>query len=151
MAQSILKHIEIKWNKEEMVRVSETEQVQLNSFYGSTNLSSEFGVLPVFVQRFPLNSSKTANVPVIQNPVFEPVIAVSEGLTRDFEKIPGEIAVSGSVVMEKDQSYLLVSLMPLRKNSSNGAIERLVSFDLRIDQEDAGNTKGFAQTKSYAN
>lgn len=135
MAQDL--HLEskhdISWNPLQVYSNPESQPTGIISFRGSV-LNQEFGMLPVFFKTIPLTAENDSAVNVqIENLVYAPISESELRHVKGLENIPPDVAIRYQTTFDKQRPFLEISLLPLRRNLSSGAIERLTSFSLSID------------------
>lgn len=118
----------IAWKPEMVSRISETETVKLLNFDGAKYNGTQ-NSLPYYTERIP-HPFPGSNVTVtLKNAQYEPF---TTSISIDPALIGNEPVLTYQAVTEKKESQLGISLLPIRKNSSTQALERLVSFDFDI-------------------
>lgn len=131
-SQSLTVSEKLKWNLVENIKINKDDSFNLISFTGSTNLSGEYGTLPVYTKRIPLHDNLKETEVTLVNLKFVAFSPEELRGMRDIEKIGQEIRIEKSIEVERRMPFLTVSFLPIRKNSSTEILEKLVSFDLRI-------------------
>jgi hypothetical protein len=148
--QTLTKEVKLNWNPLEKITVSETESVYALTFEGSSSLSEEFGMLPLFVKRFPVNVGHNQATASLVDVVYEPLPALLISSLSDVDKIPAEIDVRSVVETARNKRYVFISLMPIRKNMLTGGFERIVSFKLKMEFAEGVNLKNSSSARTYA-
>ena len=89
-SQSINFTGKLEWAQVENIKISKEDSFSLISFTGSTNLSGEYGTLPVFLKRFPLTDGlKDPDVTLVNVVKFAPFSPEEFKVMRDTMKIGG--------------------------------------------------------------
>ncbi len=91
--------------------------------------------LPEFFDWIELAGGANKASASIVNPQFEPLTQQEiKALGTNAKWVPKDILPKMKVVNKKNQFYLSVSFIPIRKNPSTGAYEKMVSFSLNVLQ-----------------
>lgn len=90
-----------------------------------------FGMLPVFTRLFPVNvAGKTWEFAIV-NPTFVPLDVQSTPQTiMDIELVPDELNITSEIITIRKSHFSQLKLLPLRKNSETGEIEKLIAFEI---------------------
>jgi hypothetical protein len=102
---------------------------ELVQFKGAVYGSPTTPTLPYFTYRFPVTSQGNISVEII-NPQYGP-LSIKED--KDQSKLSENITINGFVTQERDKYYGNIKFIPLRK--TNGTLEKLIQFDLKITFE----------------
>ncbi|MBC8046940.1 MAG: type IX secretion system sortase PorU [Fimbriimonadaceae bacterium] len=95
--------------------------------------------VPVWAESFEIESRGIASIEII-NPVYEPI--KRQDLIKG-KKISGEINTSYYFTKSRTKNYVVVSFIPIRKNSFTGKYEKLISFTLQINIQPDANANSF--------
>ena len=139
----------IHWNKPAKLFITELTKKEFLSFDGAVYADSTD--IPYFF--IALDVIKSSSVPevVIKNPVYEELPAADLQLVNAGKIMIGEqINIISRVSYQNKKPLLLVSFVPLRKNSFNGKTERLVSFSLDFSYGKSKETAGTVKAQQYA-
>ena len=98
--------------------------------------------MPIWNKKFAGNFTDA----VLINPIYEPAAIAYENMIST--QLTPTASIHAAVVFEKKTPSLLVSIVPFRKNSQTGKIERLVSFDVKLLA--TGVKKNALNTRNYA-
>ncbi len=121
----------ISWRQAASVKISETETQHFLDFKGAA-YSFEDGFLPRYSQKIALSGNEATFTANIINPSYEALSEAEAAIIKYPAKITNEIQVNGNVCSSKKQKYGVVSFIPIRKNSTTGKFEKLLSFDLSL-------------------
>lgn len=133
-----IQNYKLNWLSSNSEKISATEQVHYLNFEGAQYNSD---LLPVFTDIIDLASSSASISVEISNEQFETISELDLLNIKNLDKIQYKIALTSSVEYERKQAKAVISITPLRKNSANGKIEKLISFSLSISSisEPSGN------------
>jgi hypothetical protein len=102
---------------------------------------------PYFTAKTKLPSGYSNGSIILQNMLFEPLTAEEEEIASKYS-VNSNIEVSSKVVTQKKIPFLMYDFVPLRKNASNGRIEKLIAFDVKVNpaekQKSSGRSHSFA-------
>jgi Peptidase family C25 len=149
-SQSLTFSEKLTWNRIENIKINKDDSLNLISFMGSTNLSREYGTLPVFTKRVTLQDELKETEVTLVNLKFVAFSPEELRGMRNIEKIGQEIRIEKSIEVERRMPFLMVSFLPIRKNASTDILEKLVSFDLQINFSSALNPIIVKPAKEYA-
>ncbi|MCX6305877.1 MAG: type IX secretion system sortase PorU [Bacteroidetes bacterium] len=122
----------LSWNAPEVVRRADSTGEAILSFQGSVS-RNEYGMLPVFMTSFPFDPGQDSLAEVIlRNQVYEQAEDAGASTVPGVDKITADIPLFHQLSVARKKTSLQVGLLPFRRNSETGRIERLVSFDLEI-------------------
>ncbi len=122
------------------------------SFNGAIN-DDDFGLLPVFSERFLIENPGTTLKFEVENEVFvafEDQTVFSE--LADIELIGTEIRSKTEIAISRKVKYSIFTLLPIRFNVETGNFEKLLSFNLNIieipdsSQQKTLNSRVFADS-----
>jgi hypothetical protein len=149
-AQSMHQHRVLRWNPSHKVEIGPGDTMQVLSFTGAASQLQGYGSLPVFVENFPLNSADDLILGLsINNPVYQMITSNDLSGVTDLDKISSLINPKYSIGQQRNNAFLSVSFVPVRKNPANGKFEKLISFDLVYQLQADGNLQKKA-LRSYA-
>lgn len=107
---------------------------------------SRFGSLPLFSERIKAGSNAAI---IIGNAIYEDVPAGVIS-SQDEQYIDATIRDLSEVVLDRKQPFLQITLLPFRKNASNGKIEKLVSFRYSLTQKPGPSALRNSALRTYA-
>ncbi len=136
-------HKEIKWKSPQTSTTFGGNKVNLLSFAGA-DYSVENKGLPSYSETYYFNKNGSEAVVELVNQKFAPLAETN--LIVDKNLISNEVKVNSRLVYFKKSSYVAFSFIPIRRNASTGAYERLVSYDVSISSKPAGNQKSLKTT-----
>lgn len=120
-------HVQINWQD---VRTETYLGSAINtlSFTDAVN-SDDWGLLPVYTQKFAMPAAGLAYDFEISNPVFE-TLNIQPETIEDIEKVDNEIVWKTEVAAFRGNRSLYFKLLPVRYNPAADVYEKLVSFSL---------------------
>ncbi|MCD4747594.1 MAG: type IX secretion system sortase PorU [Bacteroidales bacterium] len=140
---------DIKWKGVQTVRISENNNVDFLYFDGAyTDVNS--GSLPVYTERFKLNSSNVVINVLLKNEIFEEFSEKEINILKDLDCINTNIKITHSLAIERKVPYALITFIPIRKNPENGKFEKLVSFELELEITENTSNKISPNIRDYA-
>lgn len=90
----------------------------------------EDAYLPRYYQKISLAENVDNYTTTIVNPVFETLTSEEISIIKNPTLITDEIKINSTVSVVKKKKHGVISFIPVRKNSSTGKFEKLISFDL---------------------
>lgn len=128
----------ISWTGTEKMVINGAS-IKTLGFIGAVN-EIDFGLLPVFTERFLMQTPGPTFRFQVLNPVFQPFKdqSVFNDLS-DSELIGTEIQTRSDVTTYRDLNYSIFNLLPIRFNVQTGLFEKLISFDLSVTQDADNN------------
>ena len=131
-AQNIRQHIALEWKNQPYLE-DEKEYI----YFSEATYQSDFGALPIFHHLFTENTAGKTGVVSISNAVYIPMAL--EYLLNEDEKalIPDTLYYTVQNIPELRKSNLSLTILPFRKNSENGKIERLFCANITVDFSDS--------------
>ena len=121
----------LNWFPVHRAEIGPGDSIHVLSFKGAATQSQFFGFLPVFMEMFPLNSQDDQLIRLsLENPVYNEISKVELSGMKDLDKISSSIIPEGSIHVQRNNSFLTVSFVPIRKNTESGNFEKLLSFDI---------------------
>lgn len=144
----------LQWSAPRTEQVSLTEKRSFIYFDGA-QYDNARNFLPYYTKAILLTGGNTDGNAELLNPVYSELDAASVALLGNTAQQLGTTAeLKTYVAWERKQPYLHVQLVPLRRNPSNGRIEKLDRFELRIDGFKSRNAnngqRNFAATSVLA-
>ncbi|MEI6456606.1 MAG: hypothetical protein WCO93_09990, partial [bacterium] len=140
----------IRWNPDQVLRISAERRVSLLTFQGSASGDGS-SILPFYIEKFKLdNTSAGISSIELSNARFIPLPDSVAASIADTAIIGNVISVTGTIVYTRKNPFLEITLLPLRRDPSTRRIERLVSFSLRIILNDGGASTALKKSGSYA-
>src|SRR5688572_21505822 len=140
-------HRTLQWSEQpRKVPLSPTQSSDL-PFFTDAHYPESSGYLPVYYETLPLRMNGTLEASII-NPVYLP-------LNKQLYSIPEKnlrntVEITAEKGFIKKQPVAALSLVPLRKNSTTGEIEKLVEFDIELRIIPDQQTFAQKRTHSYA-
>jgi hypothetical protein len=139
MAQQ-LNSYKLNWSVNEFADVqSKSQKVEL---FDDAIFDVQLKHMPIWNKKFAGNFTDA----VLVNPIYEPTGIAYENLIT--AQLTAAASIHAAVVFEKKIPSLLVSIVPFRKNTETGKIERLVSFEVKLLA--TGLKKNILNTRNYA-
>jgi hypothetical protein len=133
-SQTVHQHRMLNWFPVHIAEIGQGDSMHVLSFKGAATQSQLFGFLPVFMEMFPLNSTHSQLISLsIKNPVYMEISKSELSGMKDLDKISSTIVPEGSIHIQRNNAFLSVSFVPIRKKSENGNFEKLLSFDVVYD------------------
>jgi hypothetical protein len=123
----------ISWSDPDDFTFGESEQFKVLTFKGAIYNNEENGHLPLFYfsEKAPLNSG-SVNAELV-NVLYEEVPTANLKNTKSLELIINEPVLKSYIGKERKATYAMFYLLPLRRNSGTGKIERIVSGEIRYN------------------
>lgn len=122
---------QIVWHGPSTIKISDSESQHFLSFSGA-QYAFEDDFLPRYSKKIALSGNEQNFSSVLINPTYEILSNEELILLKNSSKITSEIQVSSEVFKSKKKAYGVISFIPIRKNSTTGKFEKLISFDLSI-------------------
>ncbi len=139
MAQQ-LNSYKLNWRVNEFADVkAQSQKVEL---FDDAIFDVQMQHMPIWNKKFAGNFTDA----VLINPIYEPAAIAYENTIST--QLTSAASIHAAVVFEKKTPSLLVTIIPFRKNSQTGKIERLVSFDIKLLT--SGVIKNALNTRNYA-
>lgn len=138
----------INWLPPGEVKPSDTETQRFLNF---TDAQFEYqdDLLPRYFQKIPLAQNEQNFTSSLIDPVFQAMTSSEVALIKDPSKISSSVKISSTVSISKKVKYGVISFIPIRKNPSTGAFEKLVSFDISASSAPADKSVSHT-TRAYA-
>jgi hypothetical protein len=134
----------LHWTAPITTRFTENETRSFLWFDGA-NYDAERQFVPLFTEMRELNPGSTGATVEIINPVYQLLDnASSMVLGTAIRFIGTEPEVKSVVMLSRKVPYAHISILPLRKNEVTGAIEKLVSFTLKLEVSNSVNARNNA-------
>ena len=118
----------IVWTGIKKTFANETDSISYLSFNGAGYKKN----IPYYNEKIKVADNYTYTV-ALKNEVFAECTSTEAALIP-VKEIKSEVVVNSNVAKAKKIPFLCISFMPLRKNSTTGRIEKLVSFNFDIVQ-----------------
>ena len=152
-AEEIRVHRTIQWDGVIPYQAGSTT-MNLLMFEDAVNHDA-YGLLPVFFERFPIQSKQVNASVRIENEVYEPLLLPAGTDIEGLNLISGDVQLSTPVMIARGQPFLTVYLLPIKKDMLTGEFQKLVSFDLVADisviPEDHGPSRSVYTEHSVLN
>lgn len=137
----------IDWQKPGISKVADDQTLHYLNFNGAS-FSFQDQFLPRYFQNVDLNSSTVSFTAQLTNATYQPLSSEELSLIKDKNVIPAEIQLQANVGYQHHKPVGVVNFLPFRKNSMSGQIEKLISFDLQLNQQ--STRSGTRAAHSYA-
>jgi hypothetical protein len=124
-----LKKPKLKWQSPAAMDLLNGENKKILHFDGA-GYTKDF--LPLYIERFALPSGENSANARIENEVYEVLDAGSSALLNK-KTLQTRIIPKVSICYERKKASAEVTFVPLRLNTTTGQIERLISFDIKLD------------------
>lgn len=148
-ATEFLLHRELIWNTASKVKLDNGEEIKLLSFSGAGIDNQTF--LPVFYERVYVKNNAAELTVKLENAIYEVIPPIDiEGISN-LTALFSEINFTTRISTARKSYFGNVSFIPIRRNQLNGQYERLVSFDLIIQQPEFVSTISKKKNKTYLN
>lgn len=121
----------IAWLEPGSVKISDAETQRFLNFSGA-RFEVEDAFLPRYFHKVAIANNDNSFATVLENEVFEPLSSTEVSIIKNPSLISTEIIVKSVISTVKKQKSGVVSFIPIRKNSSTGKYEKLVSFDFSV-------------------
>jgi hypothetical protein len=138
----------ISWTGIQEIPISESDFISLIRFEGSVN-NPEDNFLPVFYERFALNSHAENLQIELRSKIFEPLPEQEIQIINSSEIVLSDIKVNSYIAYERKNPFAVVSFIPIHKNEITGFYEKLTSFEIVIKYNPLPDLPGFYKTTSY--
>lgn len=126
----------IEWRSFTHVVISETRTVTELSFVGASyNIAT--ADLPVYSERFSIANKNSKVEAFVTNQQWEDLNENDIIRLNGHDLIASDLELHTRVSIERKQAFAVASFVPLRKNSSTGKYQKLLSFTLRLRITDA--------------
>jgi hypothetical protein len=150
-SQPVHQHRILNWLPVHKIEIGPGDSVQVLNFKGATTQTQVFGFLPVFLEMFPLNSPNEQLINLsIENPVYLEISKGELSGMKDLDRISSSIIPERSIQMQRKNTFLTVSFVPIRKNTENGDFEKLLSFDIVYEVQEHSGSSLKKSTRVYA-
>jgi hypothetical protein len=141
---------ELRWTAPMTTQFSETESRSFLWFDGAS-YNAEKNFLPVFTERRKLSEGSNAATATISNEVYVPLDPASvTALGTAVAFLTTEAQLTTNFTLNRKEPFANVSIIPLRKNPTNGQIEKLISFSLEIRGINSERNSSPVSTTSFA-
>lgn len=125
---------EIKWNIVQEVNLTNEQSFMRLSFEGASYEGTE--PLPYYSNSYSIYTGDAKLSVRIDNAIYVAVDSLEMVLLAGEFKPGNDIIVKSSIVMSRKQPFASVYFVPLRWNEEKGIVEKLLSFDIRIELSD---------------
>ena len=122
----------LNWYPVQKFSLTDQHAVYQLYFEGATQLGSDHEI-PYYSERIRIAFPNARISATLRDQVFEEIDDPNLGKVNNLESISNEIIVNAAVAVDRKIPFALVSFIPLRKNPSSGALEKLVSFRIELD------------------
>ncbi|MBL7882427.1 MAG: type IX secretion system sortase PorU, partial [Bacteroidia bacterium] len=141
---------QIKWDGAVSQKYSDSEQRSFLSFEGAY-YAFEDEFLPRYFNEVPtLNQTIDAFSIKLVNEVYESLLDAELAVVKRQDLILSQPIVKTEVVRTKKNKKFVFSLIPLRKNQSTGKIEKLIAFDIIVDNNYSTKSVNNRASQTYA-
>jgi len=128
----------IHWSGTLQINIKDNTTITILRSDECTN-DAENNFLPLYYERYRLNSTGLNLKVFFKNKVFEPLTASEIKAIENAEITSNEIEVVASLGFEMKNPYAVVSFIPVRKNELTGLYEKLISFEIELTYESDGD------------
>ncbi len=150
-SQPVRHHSNLDWNPVKKLEIGPADTIQVLSFNGAASQVEIHGFLPVFMEMFPLSSSNDILISLsIANPVYHEFTKAELSGVKDLDKVSSVIIPEHSIAVQRNNAFLYITFVPIRKNPENGNFEKLISFDLAYETGENTSTSPKQSTRIYA-
>ena len=150
-SQPVHQHRSLKWFPINKVEIGPGDSMQVLSFKGAASQLEAHGFLPVFLEMFPLNSPDDQLISLsIENPVYQEISKGELSGVKDLDQIPTSIIPENSIATQRNNAFLSISFVPIRKNTEKGTFEKLLFFDLVYEIRENSEVSLKKTTRVYA-
>ncbi len=122
---------EIKWGAVKKETPAEGMEKSFLYFEGAVYDATQNN-LPVYVYKGASENNASQLKAFIVNPVYAPFETNELKKIEGLDQLDSEIEVNAAVAFDRKKKVSVVSFIPVRKNSSSGQYEKLLSFDLQV-------------------
>lgn len=140
------KDITLKWKKSQKVKNALGDFEYIMSFDGAFYELS-FDNLPAFIERFSLNNYNDIIEVSLENKVFAKLTDLENNAISDKDFIFQDISVNILKTIDRKKPFSKITILPFRKNSENGNIEKLLSFKMIINIREGNENNIFKSTE----
>lgn len=136
-SQEVFKR-KIEWKGIQTFQITDDSRIYQLYFENASYTTSD-PAIPVYSEKVPLTSSSSTISASVRNAVYE---NLSNNETKNIDgmnKIGSTIVPIVKIGLENKRAFAFISFTPLVKNSSNGIIQKLVSFDLVLQEKFSAN------------
>ncbi|MCW3084436.1 MAG: hypothetical protein JWP12_1802 [Bacteroidetes bacterium] len=137
----------IKWTAPVKISEIEGEDAKALSFEGADHEHSD-QYLPRYSKRVDLRGNENSFTATLINAVYEQLTDAESALISRKSRITNSIVITTHVLTHKKTNSGVASFIPIRKNSTTGKYEKLVSFDLQVTT--SYTPKSFTRSRTYA-
>ncbi len=150
-SQPVHQHRSLKWFPVNKVEIGPGDSMQVLSFKGAASQLEAHGFLPVFLEMFPLNSPDDQLISLsIENPFYQEISKGELSGVKDLDQIPTSIIPENSIATQRNNAFLSISFVPIRKNTEKGTFEKLLFFDLVYEIRENSEVSLKKTTRVYA-
>ena len=141
-------HRDLNWKAPQSIKGNSDDTRKFLYFEGA-GYPTQLKGLPSFSESVKFNNNNDDPIVELINQKFETFSETN--LISDKDILGSVIKVNPRIVWFKKQPYINITFMPIRKNPTNGTIERLVSFDYKISSKPSTkNLKSLKSGQNYA-
>ncbi len=132
---------QIQWQKPVTQHMSNSE-IKKYLFFTGAEYTFDDELLPSFTHLVSLSNQQTVSATLL-NTTYVALSDEEVALIKNPKKISNQIVISTTIQIVKKQPKGIISFIPIRKNSTTGKFEKLVSFDLSIakNRTEKSNTR----------
>ncbi|RXQ97665.1 type IX secretion system sortase PorU [Ancylomarina salipaludis] len=142
------KKIELHWSISEIF-TSEGESIQTLSFDNATTEAS-VNFLPFFSENFKIGQNQTNYSVILEETVFENLSQEEIKLINPTQ-IPSDFDFQLNEAGIRKQKYLQIKFLPIRRNPSNGQLEKLKQFRIKLTSQTSQTRTKNGSKAFYAN
>ena len=123
-SQPVHQHRTLTWLPSRKTEISAGDSIQVLSFKGSGSQLEPYGFLPVYLEMLPLKSPDYELISFsLDHLVYSEISSRELSGVRDLDKIQSSIIPEKSIQLQRNNAFLSVSFVPIRKNPENGNFE----------------------------
>ncbi len=137
----------LQWHPVQKFQLTDLDAIYQLYFDGATQKPGSHGI-PLYSERISIAVTRASLTAELIDPVFEEIDDANLQKVDGLEELSDQVIIDAIVVYDHKVPYAQISFVPLRKNSSSGKIERLVSFSINLEVQERF---GAESTRSYTN
>jgi hypothetical protein len=128
-SQAVSEHHSLQWKAPVPWDATATESSELVISFDDASFFDNYGLLPVFTRRIPMDENTERLIFEIKNIQWKPV---TDDMTviEDNQLITDEPQHSEQIATTRGERHTIFRLMPLRFNITSGNFEKIISFEL---------------------
>jgi len=124
-----------------------TEEIKKHYlFFDGCQFSESSSELPVYFKKITLKTNTNEFSIKLINPIYQTLTTKEKNNLNDLLKIGPEILIKTTINYHKKKPYGLISFIPIRKNENTGTYEKLISFEINIQNVENALKNNTAKT-----